>query len=80
LAVEQAWRAVSGPGDWQWCSAAVARDIANAAANPAQAYADWQRQVQDALLRSSALLTMRLDDRPTPRRRGLPDTPEMNVT
>lgn len=49
LSVEQAWRAASGPGEWQWLSAALARDLAQAASHPAQAYARWQKTIYDHL-------------------------------
>ncbi len=50
LAVEQAWRAAPGPGEWQWLSAMSARELSRAAANPAEAYAHWQSLIQNRLL------------------------------
>ncbi|POB09680.1 hypothetical protein [Sulfobacillus sp. hq2] len=47
--VEQAWRAVPGPGDWQWVSAASAQAITQDAANPAAAYSRWVDNVHTGL-------------------------------
>ena len=49
LSVEQAWRSIPGPGDWQWLSAATARQLVDAAANPAQTYALWSQAVRQAV-------------------------------
>ena len=43
--VEQAWRAVPGPGDWQWLSASSAQEMTRDAANPAAAYSQWVQAV-----------------------------------
>lgn len=47
--VEQAWRAVPGPGDWQWLSASSAQAMARDAANPAAAYSQWVESVLEHL-------------------------------
>ncbi|MDA8206382.1 MAG: hypothetical protein M0Z36_09950 [Thermaerobacter sp.] len=70
LAIEQAWRAGAGPGDWQWLSAALARDLAHHAANPANAYAAWQKTMQERTTRQAAFTDQ---STPTgPRRRATP--------